>query len=237
MNAVLKISFIIPAYNEETLLGRALDSVVAAAAAVQVPNEIIVVNDASTDRTAEIARSRGVRVLDVCCRQIAAVRNAGARAATGDVFIFLDADTVLPEAVLRAALQALDGGAVGGGARVVMDERMPLWMRLFMAGFTLFYFRLMSWAAGCFVFVRRDAFAKAGGFDERYYASEEIHLSRALKRHGKFVVLKATVVTSYRKLRTHAPLQLLRPVWEVLRHGRRALQRREGLDLWYDGRR
>jgi len=233
----MRVSFIIPAYNEEALLGRALDSVHAAAGAVQVPYEIIVVNDASTDRTGELARDRGIRVLDVSCRQIAAVRNAGARAATGDVFVFLDADTVLPGAVLRAALEALESGAVGGGARVVMDERLPLALRLFMVLFTLFYFRLMSWAAGCFVFVRRDAFEKAGGFDERYFASEEIHFSRALKRHGRFVVLQQAVVTSNRKLHMYTPLQVLRPVWRVLRHGRRALQRREGLDLWYEGRR
>ncbi|MGD0092574.1 MAG: glycosyltransferase [Planctomycetota bacterium] len=233
----MKVSFIIPAYNEEALLVRTLDSVQAAASAVQMAYEVIVVNDASTDGTAELARQRGVRVVDVSCRQIAAVRNAGARAATGDVFIFLDADTVVPEAALRAALQALEAGAVGGGARIAMDGVLPAGMRLFFVLFTLFYFRLMKWAAGCFVFVRREAFEKAGGFDEQYYASEEVHFSQALKRLGKFVIVKPAVVTSSRKIHTYTVREMLRPVWSVLFHGRGALQRREGLELWYGKRR
>ena len=81
------ISFVVPAFNEETVLGRTLDSVHAAAAGSGHQYEVIVVDDASTDRTAEIARARGARVVAVAHRQIAAVRNAGARVATGDVII------------------------------------------------------------------------------------------------------------------------------------------------------
>jgi glycosyltransferase involved in cell wall biosynthesis len=234
---VAKVSFIIPAYNEEAWVGRAVESVHCAARAIQIKYEIVVANDDSTDRTAEIARHGGAQVVDVKCRQIAAVRNAGARAATGDVFIFLDADTLLPEDVLRAALAALESGAIAGGARVRMDHRQPFGMRVFMRAFSLFYFTLMRWAAGCFIFVRREAFEKAGGFDERYYASEEVHFSRALKRQGRFVILKELVVTSDRKVRMYSPREMLRPVWAVMFRGRRALQKREGLDLWYDGRR
>ena len=70
------ISFIIPAYNEEAVLGATLDSILSAVEAAHMPFEIIVVDDASTDRTAEIARSKGARVVRVHKRQIAAVRNA-----------------------------------------------------------------------------------------------------------------------------------------------------------------
>lgn len=237
LQGTVKLSFIIPAYNEEALLGRTLESVYTAAQAVAMPFEVLVVNDASTDRTAEIARARGAHVVDVACRQIAATRNAGARAATGDVFIFLDADTLLPEAVLRAALRALEDGAMGGGARVRFDGLSPLGLRLFMVVFSFFYFTMMRWAAGCFIFVRRDAFEKAGGFDERYYASEEIHLSKALKRQGRFVIVREAVVTSGRKVRLYKVREALRPLWRILLHGRRGLQRREGLETWYDGRR
>lgn len=233
----MRISFIIPAYNEEALLGKTLDSVTRAARAAEIPYEVLVVNDASTDRTAEIAREHGARVVDVRLRQIAAVRNAGAKAATGDVFVFLDADTVLPAAVLRAALRELEGGAAAGGARVTMDEKLNVGLRLFFAAFTCFYFTLMRWAAGCFIFTRREAFEAAGGFDERYYASEEVHLSKALKKQGRFVVVNEPVVSSARKLHLYSVKQMLRPVWAVLRRGPRALQQREGLETWYDGRR
>ena len=74
---------------------------------------MIVVDDGSTDRTADIGREHGAQVVSVAHRQIAATRNAGARAARGDVFIFVDADTLVHEALVRLALQALRDGSGG----------------------------------------------------------------------------------------------------------------------------
>ena len=213
------------------MLGETLASVKTAAAGREY--EILVVDDASDDRTAEIARTHGARVISVHLRQIAAVRNAGAKEAAGDRFVFLDADTVLPEPTLRAALAALDEGAVGGGARVVFDESLSLAHRILVAGI-LIPMRALKWAAGCFIFCRRDAFEGVGGFDEAYYASEEIHLSRALKRQGRFVILSEPVTTSARKLRLIRPGQLARAFLRLSVPG--ALKRRESLkEVWYDG--
>ena len=72
------ISFIIPAHNEAFEVGRTLQSVFAAARSEEEPFEVIVVNDASTDATAALARAAGARVIDVDLRKISAVRNAGA---------------------------------------------------------------------------------------------------------------------------------------------------------------
>ena len=85
------ISFIVPAYNEERLLGATLDALHAAGRAAGEPYELIVVDDASTDRTALIAQGHGALLVRVAHRQIAATRNAGARRANGDLFIFVDA--------------------------------------------------------------------------------------------------------------------------------------------------
>ena len=74
------LSVIVPAYNEELLIGRTLRALRAAGGALGQPFEVIVVDDASTDRTAAIAAEHGARVLSVHNRQIAATRNAGARA-------------------------------------------------------------------------------------------------------------------------------------------------------------
>src|SRR5687767_3744901 len=103
------ISFIIPAYNEEALLGRTLRALrfSAGESLKNQRHEVIVVDDASTDRTAQIAEQQGARVVSVNKRHIAAVRNAGAREAQGDIFIFVDADTTVSPQVLRAALDAL----------------------------------------------------------------------------------------------------------------------------------
>src|SRR3712207_6473552 len=109
------VSFIVPAHNEERLLGPTLEAIQSAAAQLRIRHELIVVDDASTDRTAEIARGHGARVVAVDVRQIARVRNAGARACSGSILIFVDADTVISGDVVKASLSALERGAVGGG--------------------------------------------------------------------------------------------------------------------------
>src|SRR4051812_1771887 len=101
------ISFIVPAYNEEKYLGATLDSIHAAARAIGEPYEIVVADDASTDGTAALAESAAARVVHVSHRQISKTRNSGARAATGDVLIFVDADTRVDRGVVGAALDAM----------------------------------------------------------------------------------------------------------------------------------
>jgi len=184
------ISFIVPAYNEERYLAATLASIHAAAREAGEPCEIVVANDSSTDATPAIAREAGARVVEVAKRQIAATRNAGARASTGELLVFVDADTHVHAALVAEALAALRSGAVGGGARVTFHQAVPAWVRIAMALFTPLYFGLGRWAAGCFVFCTRAAFEAAGGFDEGTYAGEEIHFSRALKRLGRFVIVR-----------------------------------------------
>ena len=97
---------------------------------------------------------------------------------------------------------------MAGGASLRLDGQIPWHGRLLLwlvrAGM-----RLGRLAAGCYVFCTRAAFEAAGGFDERLFATEEIALSRALARHGRVVILRETVVSSGRKLRTHSG-------WEIL---------------------
>jgi len=229
------ISFIIPAHNEEELLGRTLASLREAAEPLARPFEIIVVSDASTDATREVAAARGATVVDVSLRQIGMVRNAGARLASGEVFVFVDADTVVPPETLRAALAALDEGAIGGGAVVVFEELQSLSVRM-LVGLWNRISRWMRWAAGCFVFVRRDAFEAVGGFDADYFVGEEIILSAALKRRGRFVVLRENVVTSGRKARLYGKFEALWVALRLMVLGKKAWRRREGLDMWYSRR-
>lgn len=88
------ISFIVPAHNEEALIARTLNAIHHAAQATGAKYEIIVVDDASTDATAELAREHGAMVVPVNHRQIARTRNSGGRAARGDRLFFIDADTL-----------------------------------------------------------------------------------------------------------------------------------------------
>ncbi|MHC4710549.1 MAG: glycosyltransferase family 2 protein, partial [Planctomycetota bacterium] len=123
----MNISFIIPAYNEQDYLGKTLQRLTDSAEAVGEPYEIIVVADGCIDGTVEVARQHETRLLEVELRHIAAVRNAGAAVATGDLFIFVDADTLIPQETLAATVRAIRNGAAGGGARPVLEPPMPWW--------------------------------------------------------------------------------------------------------------
>ena len=230
------ISFIVPAYNEEALIGRTLAALSRAAQNLDEPCEVVVADDASSDQTAAIAEAHGARVIRVNLRQIAAARNAGARQARGEQLIFVDADTVVNEAVVRAALEAMNRGAVGGGSAVRFDGQVPRYAE-FMQPLLVRLFRATGLACGCFLFCTREAFDAAGGFDEDLFASEEIGMSQALKRQGRFVVLRESVTTSGRKLWMYSGKQVLLIMSRILLAGPTALKNRERLELWYSGRR
>jgi glycosyltransferase involved in cell wall biosynthesis len=232
-------SFIVPAYNEEALIARTLDILRESAAPLKGGFEIIVANDDSSDRTAEIAREKGARVIDVKKRQIAAVRNAGASIASGDILVFVDADTHVTTNTLLAMEKLLvkRPDVVAGGAVMKFDVRPPWWGRMGVGVFTFFYFHLAQWIAGGFFFVRHGAFKKAGGWDEQYFASEEIHLSNALKKIGKIKILREPVITSARKFRMKKASDHIALLKRAVRTGFKGFRTREGLEMWYDGSR
>jgi GT2 family glycosyltransferase len=230
------ITFIIPAHNEEQLLGRTLAALHAASAEIGTPYELLVVDDASMDRTAAVARAAGARVISVHHRQIARARNAGARAAAGDLLIFVDADTLVNGRTLRATVAAVERGAVGGGALLSFDEPLPVTVRMLVATLAL-VMRLWRLAAGAYLFCTRQAFDAVGGFDETLFATEELTMSRALRRVGPMVILRERVLTSGRKARTHDLFELLAPVGLLLRYGPSARRHRGRLSLWYGRRR
>jgi GT2 family glycosyltransferase len=232
----MKLSFIVPAHNEEHELPGALRALHTAAQAAGEPYEIVVVDDDSDDATAEIAQRAGARVLPVKLRQIAAVRNAGARAAAGDVLFFVDADTCIAPGHVTAGLQALADGCSGGSAKVELDSDVPLWAHVFLRVFAAFYFA-SNLGVGAFLFMRRETFLVAGGFDEQYFAGEEVYLSLALKKLGRFRILDEPIITSARKMRMHRGGLVLKQFLWITFGGKRALRKREKLQLWYDGKR
>ena len=219
------VSVRIPAYNEEVLLGRTLDSVHASFAALEIAKsgyEIIVCDNNSTDGTAREAAVHGAQVVFEPHNQISKARNAAAGRAKHPWLIFLDADTLLNPALLRATLSALASGRICGGGTLVQFDRslandfanallLTCWNKI-SAGLAL--------AAGSYIFCLRSAWEAVGGFEEGVYAGEEIFFSRKVKRWGRerrlrFVVLSGTpIVTSARKIQWHG--------------------RREDCALWYE---
>ena len=214
MDAAPDYSIVLPAYNEAELLPATLGRLREAMAGITLRGEIVVCDNNSTDATAAVARSSGARVVFEPVNQISRARNAGARAARGRFLVFVDADTLVPASLLARALDVLaTGHACGGGAAVRVEgisggltgRMVWLWNGLS---------RGRRLAAGSFVFCLREAFVSVGGFSERVYASEEIWLSRALRRWGRprgleFLILDDAVTTSGRKARWYpAPVLL-----------------------------
>jgi len=238
------LSFIVPAYNEELELPGTLRAISEAAKdrpASAGPTagrqyEIIVVDDASTDQTATVARDAGAKVLSVNRRQIAAARNAGGRAAGGDILFFVDADTRINEKHVAGAIAALEEGYSGGGARIAMSGAVPLWAKISVGLFCALYFGL-NFGAGAFLFTTRKNYDAVGGFDETLFIGEEIYFSLALRKLGRFKILSEPIVTSGRKLRMYSAREI---VWNSLRvifRGPSAARSRNGLHIWYDGKR
>lgn len=229
------ISFVIPAYNEELELPSTI-AAIKEAVGQDRQYEIIVVDDASTDATAAVAKDAGARVVSINRRQIAAARNAGAHTARGDILFFVDADTRINLKHIIDAIAALAAGYSGGSARVAMGGAIPLWARIFMKIFCTIYFGL-NLGAGAFLFTSRQNFDAIGRFSEELFVGEEVFFSLALRKIGRFKILREPIITSGRKLRMYSGREILANVFPVIIGGMRTVRSRGKLDLWYNGKR
>jgi len=233
MNALYSV--IIPAYNEEQWLPNTLSVLKEAMDSLDASEEIIVVDNNSTDRTAQVAERYGARVVFEPINQISRARNAGGRVAEGRYLVFLDADTILSRELLQTALDNLArGDCCGGGAIVAFDKPLGTVVKQ--------YVRLWNWcsvnlvlASGCFVYCLREGFDAVGGFSEKVYVSEEIWFSRRLKVWGRErglafrIITAAPIITSSRKLEWFTLLQLL----PMLLIGPIAIRFRSLCRFWY----
>lgn len=207
----MRFSLVIPAYNEQELLPRLLETVRVAqqryrggAGAI----EVIVANNASTDRTEEIARSAGCRVAPVEQRAIAAARNGGAAIASGEVLCFVDADCIVHPETFNVIEDGLRERVIGGTTGV-HPERWTWGLR---ATYLLIVVSLwlLDMDAGV-VFCRRHDFEAIGGYNDDRLFGEDVELLWDLRKlgssrspHQKLVRLKgARTLTSNRKYDKH----------------------------------
>ena len=234
-----RISVLIPAYNEQDLIAATIDSVHRSFSEIGCDSyEIVVCDNNSTDRTAELARAARAQVVFEPHNQIARARNSAAKAATGQWFIFLDADTQLNPATLRATITALESGWTGAGGSVMWldSDRLGSGQRMLLQIWNALS-RTFRWAAGSFIFCQREAWLETGGFDERVYASEEVWFSRDLKRWCRandraFTILSTSpVITSARKMEWYTPWQIFKQFTILSVPG--AWRKREKCATWY----
>jgi len=238
----LKYSIIIPAWNEEAYLPATLKAVHEMMNVVRArlgfAGELIVVDNNSNDLTADIARAAGAIVVEEPVNQISRARNRGADRATGEILVFMDADTQCSSALLVHAISLIESGAtVAGGSTIKSDIPIPK-MAEYIVRFWNWLSISLKVAAGCFIFCRRDAFEEIKGFSQRVYAGEEIFLSRQLKRWAKNKQLAFEIVSTYpvttssRKLAWYGPLSLLKQAILMFIPG--AVFSKRLCGTWYD---
>ncbi|HEY1789153.1 MAG TPA: glycosyltransferase [Verrucomicrobiae bacterium] len=240
----MKVSIVVPAFNEERLLGESLARISLAAGAFQQRGwltELIVCDNNSTDQTPQIARAAGATVVFEPINQIARARNRGAEAATGDWLVFVDADSHPGAELFTDVAQAIESGrCLAGGATILLDKKY------FIAGLVTSLWNVASrWRrllAGSFIFCEAATFRKIGGFSHELFAGEELELSqrlwKAARESGKKVVIlhRHPLITSARKMHLYTLREHLRLFARLFRNPR-VLTSREACYLWYDGRR
>lgn len=195
----MRVSFSIPAYNEEQRIGACLEAVKkeVVRAGLESDSEVVVVNNASTDRTAEIASSfEGVRVVDESEKGLVRARQAGFKNTTGELVANIDADTIMPAGWLDTAIAAFDKdpNLVALSGPFYYFDLSPLqrfWVRVFyMIGYVTYIFnkhilRTGSMLQGGNFIVRRSAMEKIGGFDTSIeFYGEDTDVARRLHRVG-----------------------------------------------------
>ena len=241
----MKVSIVIPAFNEERLIGETLRQVKAAMAAFSRrgwATELIVCDNNSTDCTAELARAEGATVVFEPINQIARARNCGASAASGDWLVFIDADSHPSEGLFDdVAEQIVTGRCLAGGSTMKLEGPYiaaktitRLWNGISRTAHLL---------AGSFIFCEAAAFREVGGFNNELFASEEIDLSQRLKRLARqkkkrvVILHRHPLLTSARKLHLYTRREHFRFLLRVVLSHKRILKSREECHTWYDGRR
>jgi len=241
----VKISLIVPAFNEERLLGQTLTQVNLARKSFSARgwvSELIVCDNNSTDRTAEIARANNAVVVFEPVNQIGRARNCGASAATGDWLLFIDADSQpTSELFADVAAEISAGKCLAGGTtlRLAGDHRIAA----FVTGLWNCASRLRRLLAGSFIFCEAAAFRKIGGFSQEFFAGEELDLANRLralaKQTGQKIVIlhRHPMLTSDRKVRLYSTWENLSLMLKAALLREKLMRDKAACYAWYDGRR
>jgi len=181
----MKISVIVPAYNEEQYLPESLEYIGKALSIASCSSEIIVVDNDSQDRTKRIAESLGAKVFLEKEHNIAKVRNTGAKNSNGDVLIFIDADTLVPETLFREITGAMENEKCFGGAVAVEYEEFERkWMKYYLLGWK-FWGKVFNMAQGAAQFCRKSVFERLEGYDQSIFMGEDVEFYWRLSKYAR----------------------------------------------------
>lgn len=200
-SVTLEVSVIIPTFREEEYIGDILSELVK----IRPKVEIIVVDSKSEDDTARIAKRFTGKVYQIRERGISKARNYGAKQASGELLIFLDADVTPPASFVKKVLEIFrDSAVVGATCRIMPDQ--PSFLEAVFFNFYNILIRIISkfkpHSRGEFIAVRKNEFLKTGGFNENLPCLEDHEMAHRLSEHGKFVFIKdLTIYESMRRFR------------------------------------
>ncbi len=206
----MKISIIIPLFNEEVLIAETLQSIMKAKTNFEQESnnvlEVIIVDNNSTDSSVDICKKYNVNIVTEKIHNIAKVRNTGAKYATGDVLCFLDADSTVSSNIFSLIKERMcSEDYIGGGTKFKLDKN-NLFFKLIYIGSNIFT-RIFN-LSGVLIYINKEDFEKLGGFNEKYYAAEDIDFVLKMKDLGKVYnkkfsnIQQGYVVTSSRKFKT-----------------------------------
>ena len=202
---MMKISVIIPAYNEELALPETLERIGKALSVAACPSEIIVVDNDSQDKTKQLAEAFGAKVFLEKEHNISKVRNTGERNSSGDVLIFIDADTLVPDTLFQKIAAVMeDEKCFGGAVAVGYGDFERKWMRFYLMGWA-FWGKLFNMAQGAAQFCRKSIFEELEGYNQTIFMGEDVEfywrLSKVAKRNRGYLyfVEHPKVITSTRR--------------------------------------
>ena len=241
----MKVSIIVPAFNEERLLGQTLAQINLARKSFSSggwDSELIVCDNNSTDRTAEIARSHGATVVFEPVNQIGRARNRGAAAASGEWLLFIDADSQPTAELFGDVAAAIETGkylAGGSTLRLAGDHQIAK----VITGLWNLASRFRGLLAGSFIFCEAAAFRKIGGFGAEFFAGEELDLGKRLaelaKATGRKIIIlhRHPMLTSDRKVHLYSTWENLSFMLKAGFRPGRVMRDKSACYAWYDGRR
>ena len=195
----MQLSIIIPAFNEAELIGTNLDRIRNAVRPLEdfgLEWEQVVCDNNSTDDTAAVALAKGARVVFEPVNQISRARNTGAKAASGEWLLFIDADTYPPPGLMKEVHHLMRSGEIVGCGSTVKAYDGSTWNKLRIERLNP-SMRWFNWCGGAFILCRSEAFREIAGFSTGLFALEEIDFVRRLKRYGRGRGLKFTVLHRY----------------------------------------
>ncbi len=210
----MNLAFVIPAYNEEALIGKCVESVLAEVKRSGRTVDVVVVNNNSTDRTAEVAGSYpGVRVIDEKQKGLVSARDGGFKATTAELVANIDADTIVPVGWLDTVFAEFDKDeklVCLSGPYIYYD--LSDWNRFLVSMFygltyliylvNRFVLRVGSVVQGGNFVFRRDAWERVGGYNReiKFYGEDTDVAVRLSKVGGVKWTFKLKMKTSGRRL-------------------------------------